>query len=70
MVSCLVLFMQLIPCALSLARLNVGSNKAAKIAIIAITTSSSIRVKPGRLIRWKIFIFRKMIGITQHFLKD
>jgi|GEM_PF-5802333 hypothetical protein len=38
--------MQLIPVALDLALANAGSNILAKIAMMAITTSSSIRVKP------------------------
>src|SRR5579871_1068504 len=37
--------MQLVRCALSLADANAGNNSAAKMAMIAITTSSSIKVK-------------------------
>jgi len=44
--TCLLLLMQLIPVALALALAKAGSNKPAKIAIMAITTSSSMRVKP------------------------
>ena len=46
MVSCLELFMQEIICALILARLKAGNSMAARIAIMAITTSSSISVNP------------------------
>jgi hypothetical protein len=42
---CFVLLIQAIAFALSFALLNAGSNMAARIAIIAITTSSSISVK-------------------------
>jgi len=38
--------MQEIPWALSFARLKAGSNIAARIAMIAITTSNSIKVNP------------------------
>src|SRR2546428_639971 len=40
------LFMQAVRLAFSLARLKAGSNIAARMAIIAITTSNSIKVKP------------------------
>ena len=39
--------MHLVPCAFDFALLNAGSNIAAKIAMMAMTTSSSIKVKPG-----------------------
>ena len=42
---CLVLLMQAMDSALSLALLNAGSNMAARIAMIAMTTSNSIKVK-------------------------
>src|ERR1035437_4834549 len=45
MPHCLRLEMQTIARALSLARLNTGSNIAARIAMMAMTTSNSIRVK-------------------------
>src|SRR5579862_2199914 len=44
--TCLILFEQAVACALPLARDSAGSNVAAKIAMIAMTTNSSIRVKP------------------------
>src|SRR5215467_1570630 len=46
MVSCFVLLRQEIPCDLVLALPSTGKSIAAKIAMIAITTSSSIKVKP------------------------
>ena len=45
-VICLVLFMQDIACALYFALANAGNSIAASIAMIAITTSNSIKVKP------------------------
>src|SRR5690242_844323 len=36
------------PCALDLARVKAGKSRAARIAMIAITTSNSIKVKPRR----------------------
>jgi hypothetical protein len=44
----LLLFMQVTACAFSLARFRAGSNKAAKMAMMAITTNNSINVKPRR----------------------
>lgn len=44
--SCLWLFKQLIRCARALALDNAGSSMAAKMAMMAITTSNSIKVKP------------------------
>src|SRR6266516_3483717 len=44
--SCLRLFRQTMAWALALARLNAGRSSAAKMAIIAITTSSSTKLKP------------------------
>ena len=44
--TCLLLLMQLIPVALALALAKAGSNKPAKIAMMAMTTNNSIRVKP------------------------
>ena len=41
--------MQIIPQAVSLARLSAGNSMAARIAIIAITTSSSMRVNTDRI---------------------
>ena len=43
---CLILLKHLIPLAFSLALARAGSSSDARIAMIAITTSSSIRVKP------------------------
>src|SRR6266545_4210491 len=45
--SCLVLFMHRMACALIFALLKAGSSIAARMAMMAITTSSSIRVKPS-----------------------
>src|ERR1035438_1396333 len=44
--SCRLLFMHCTPCAFSLARDNAGSSSAARIAMMAMTTSSSISVNP------------------------
>src|SRR5436190_17664931 len=44
--SCLRLFRHTIAAAFSLDFVNAGRSKAARIAMIAITTSNSIRVKP------------------------
>src|SRR5947207_7886211 len=46
-VSCFMLLRHLMVCAFALARASAGSNMAASIAMMAITTSSSIRVNPG-----------------------
>jgi hypothetical protein len=46
-VNCFVLFMQAIPWAFALALLRAGNSIAAKMAMIAITTSSSIKVNPA-----------------------
>ena len=43
--SCFVLFKQLVACALAFARVNAGNNIAARIAMMAMTTSSSMSVK-------------------------
>ena len=43
--SCLLLFMHEMPCALVLALARAGNNMPAKMAIMAITTSNSINVK-------------------------
>src|SRR5689334_2360130 len=45
-INCFPLFMQWTPCALHLARDSAGSNMAARMAMMAITTSNSIRVNP------------------------
>ena len=45
MMICFVLFKHATACARSLARLKTGSNKDARMPMIAITTSSSIKVK-------------------------
>ena len=45
-INCLVLFMQEMPCALVFALAKAGRSNAARMAMMAITTSSSIRVKP------------------------
>src|SRR5688572_28971877 len=46
--NCFRLFMQLIPCAEVLPLLKAGRRRPDKIAMIAITTSNSIKVKPSR----------------------
>ena|ERR1022692_2884464 len=46
--SCLPLFMHKIPLAFNLALLRAGSSMAARNAMMAMTTSSSIKVKPRR----------------------
>ncbi len=52
--SCLLLFMHEMPCALVFALARAGNNMPAKMAIMAITTSNSIRVKPPRLGSWDV----------------
>src|SRR5258708_16310613 len=47
--TCLRLLRQEIPSALALALLSAGSNMAARIAMIAMTTNNSIRVKPREI---------------------
>jgi hypothetical protein len=47
------LLVHLIACALALARESAGSNIEARIAMIAITTSSSIKVKAERGWKWQ-----------------
>jgi hypothetical protein len=42
--------MQDVCLALVFARANAGNNSAAKMAMMAMTTSNSIRVKPGRFL--------------------
>src|SRR4051794_18588556 len=44
--SCLRLLMHFVPCALHLARLRAGSSIAARMAMMAMTTNNSIKVKP------------------------
>ena len=46
--SCWVLFMQEMPWAFCLALVSTGNSRAAKMAMMAITTRSSIKVKPRR----------------------
>src|SRR4051812_22220809 len=48
---CLRLLMHWMPCARIFAWLKAGNNKAARMAMMAITTRSSIRVKASRLFR-------------------
>ena len=48
--NCLKLFRHFVVCALSLARFKAGNSMAARMAMMAMTTSNSMRVKPpGRL---------------------
>jgi len=44
---CFSLFLQVVRCACSLARANAGSSMAARMAMMAITTNSSMSVKPS-----------------------
>src|SRR5204862_344616 len=44
--SCLLLFMHRMPWALALALAKAGNNRPARMAMMAITTNSSIKVKP------------------------
>src|ERR1017187_2171322 len=46
--NCFTLFMHLMPCALTFARDKTGNSSAARMAMIAITTSNSINVKARR----------------------
>src|SRR5438874_1419347 len=49
--TCLRLFTQLMRCARALARASAGSNMAARMAIIAMTTNNSIKVKAANFLR-------------------
>src|ERR1035441_7781646 len=51
--SCRLLFMHCTPCAFSLARDNAGSSSAARIAMMAMTTSSSMSVNPRAGRAWR-----------------
>ena len=64
---CLLLLTQYASCALALARDNAGSSSAARIAMIAMTTSSSINVKAAGL--WG-FILVFMRIVTSHCLQS
>src|SRR5213592_4979391 len=44
--SCLLLFMHMMPCALVLALAKAGKSKLARMAMMAMTTNRSIKVKP------------------------
>src|SRR5258708_7455040 len=77
MASCLRLFMQEIRCALALAEDKTGSNSAARIAMMAMTTSSSTNVNARRdlmlyrtapmEIRFKLYFFDgDCLGLTAH----
>src|SRR5687768_3176208 len=48
-INCLLLFWHMIPCAFVFAFESAGSSMLARIAMMAITTSSSIKVKPRAL---------------------
>src|SRR5580698_6749110 len=50
-VSCLVQFIQLTPQAFCFALLKAGNNMAARIAMMAMTTSNSINVKPREMVK-------------------
>src|SRR6266576_2043317 len=62
--SCRRLLRQIVPVALSLARVNAGSSMAARIAMMAMTTRSSIRVKP--LLRSRDFIMQFVMRWKNH----
>src|SRR5438132_11580728 len=49
--TCFRLFVQLLRCARALARASAGSNMAARMAIIAMTTNNSIKVKAAIFLR-------------------
>src|SRR5438045_2960972 len=70
--NCLRLLRQLTPCALALALAKLGSNMAARIAMIAMTTNNSIRVKPafsltagGFSARLSVIEFIEFPGLSQ-----
>src|ERR1051326_942203 len=77
--NCFRLFMQLMPTALHFERLNAGNSIAARIAMIAITPSNSISVKPparcppfrvwtaDRLVRCPPFRVRTPDGLVHAF---
>src|ERR1039458_10143764 len=60
--SCLLLLMQLMATARPLALLNAGSSMAARMAMMAMTTSNSIKVK-ARLCRLLHFIIFEAAGV-------
>ena len=59
---CFSLFMQKICCALALACARAGRSMAARMAMMAITTSNSISVKPYRLVGLVVFIWMDSLG--------
>src|SRR5690348_1162416 len=81
--TCLELFMHWICWALDLARARAGKSMAAKMAMIAITTSNSIRVNPERepwfplgereffaqLFLSVLFIFRAVVAFAHNSLR-
>src|ERR1035441_3255099 len=60
--TCLRLLVQLTRCALALARASAGSSKAAKMAIMAITTNNSMRVKAPIILR-RFFITILLVSV-------
>src|SRR5437667_433773 len=62
-VSCFRLLTQAMAWALVLALLNAGNNIAAKMAMMAITTSSSMRVNPKRK-----FVFANVRFVSKDFI--
>ena len=60
--------MHLMPWALSFARLKAGSKSAARMAIMAMTTSNSISVKPRRALAGRGFALeaRAKSGVKPH----
>src|SRR5688572_9435997 len=63
--SCLVLFMHMMPCALVFALASAGRSMLARMAIIAMTTSNSMRVKPLR--RRQTFECKEVVCIVLGF---
>src|SRR5258708_10142924 len=68
-IICLVLFMHMMPCAFVFALANVGRSIPARIAMIAITTRSSIRVNPERSVRADGLAGEIFIGLRQAWAK-
>ena len=63
-------FMQIMPCAFVFALANAGKSKPARIAIMAITTSNSINVKPPRRHNFRDLPGILMVFISKLFFGD
>src|SRR5438045_1513734 len=75
--SCLWLLMQLVVSARSLALPSAGSNIAARMAMMAMTTNSSIKVKPrrafGRMLQMKslrLLMFENKVAGFRHTVNE